>query len=148
MKYQFLPERILLGHAEIDFQHEMLFFVITGLHRLVKKSRDEHDPVIDMAHLESIFKLLDDYMATHFSYEEELMQVHQFSEAASHAVLHRTFENSMSDFRERLMAVDDNLERVLLARRMLDYLFEWVNTHFSVSDRRFCQFLAEKEQKI
>ncbi|MBF0426916.1 MAG: hemerythrin domain-containing protein [Magnetococcales bacterium] len=145
MKYQFLPERVVLGHAEIDFQHEMLFFVITGLHRLVKKGRDEGDCVIDPVHIENAFKLLDDYMATHFSYEEELMRSSGFPEASGHAGLHRKFENSMETFRERFMGVDDNQERAILTKRMLDFFFEWVNTHFAVSDRRFCQFLAAQK---
>ncbi|MBF0178317.1 MAG: hemerythrin domain-containing protein [Magnetococcales bacterium] len=146
MKYQFLPERVLLGHPDIDFQHEMLFFVMAGLHRLVKKEKDKRDPEVDLAHLESIFKLLDDYIVTHFSYEEELMRTHHFPDTESHAMVHRKFENSMSAFREKLAHAEDNPERGLLAKRMLDFLYEWVNTHFPVIDRRFCDFLAAKEK--
>ncbi|MBF0136861.1 MAG: hemerythrin domain-containing protein [Magnetococcus sp. DMHC-1] len=144
MKYQFLPERILLGHPEIDFQHEMLFFVMTGLQRLVKKSggRDEG---IDFAHLESIFKLIEDYTATHFAYEEELMQTSHYQDVSNHAMEHRQFENTMIEFAEKFVTLDDNLERVVLAKRILDFLYEWVNTHIALSDRRFFQTMPDRK---
>lgn len=119
-------EAFCIGIEVLDREHRQLFALAMALNR-------------DTVH-QTVEQLLD-YVVTHFSHEQEIMEANGYPAFESHLRLHEAFANQMADF---LISADDWTEdRVQELRRFLN---KWLISHILTHDMRFGKWLATRNQ--
>ncbi|MEW8486841.1 MAG: bacteriohemerythrin [Candidatus Thiodiazotropha sp.] len=120
-----------VGIVEIDRQHKALMdmanelkFELVGK-RSIKTAR-------------RILKGLIDYTATHFSYEEQLMDQTRYSEAEAHKELHRKLVDDVMGYNERIEQGDEEVLGELMA-----FIKGWLIEHIQKTDKRLGAHLQQ-----
>lgn len=116
-----------IGLAQVDAEHRHLFTLVKSLH---------HDNV------DATLGELLDYVVTHFTNEQALMEESGFPDFHQHLALHEAFSSQVADF---LSASDDWTEdRVQELRRFLN---KWLVGHILTHDLRFGRWYAEHKKQ-
>lgn len=119
-------EAFCIGIDVLDREHRQLFALAMALN-------------LDTVH-QTVEHLLD-YVVTHFSHEQEIMENAGYPAFEQHLRLHEAFAYQMADF---LMGSDDwTEERVQALRRFLN---KWLISHILTHDMRFGKWLAARKQ--
>jgi hemerythrin-like metal-binding protein len=114
-----------VGINEIDRQHKALMDMANEL-------KFELDGKRSLKTARRILKGLIDYTATHFSYEEQLMDQTQYSEMESHKAIHRRLVEDVLEYNNRVERGD---EQVL--EELMDFIKEWLIDHIQKTDKVF-----------
>ncbi|MBF0142526.1 MAG: hemerythrin domain-containing protein [Magnetococcales bacterium] len=138
MKHQYLPAKVKLGNEDFDFQHEMLFFVVEGIVDYTKGRGESGD-------IDPIFRIFHDYIDMYFKHEEDRMRELNYPDIDKHISEHGTFEIRVLDLERAFMTAPDRASKVAIARTVLDYLYDWMETHFVRTDKEFCDYMAARE---
>ena len=125
-------EQMSVGVAEIDAEHQEIFFLIQRLQLAMKRS--EPGPEVDL-----ILKSLADYALTHFSTEESYFQETCYPQADSHCLEHRRFERKVNQFKRVFDAGD-----LRIADQILSHLRDWLTKHIEGTDKQFAAYLLEQ----
>ncbi|CAK0780906.1 Hemerythrin [Gammaproteobacteria bacterium] len=107
---------------------------------------DLHDAVISGKRIDvtgAILNGLIDYTVTHFSFEEELMEKHLYSDYRAHKKIHDEFVKQLLCMNEKYSSGDKKISRELLW-----FLQDWLRNHIMVIDKKFGTFLTKKGVKI
>lgn len=110
----------------LDEHHKMLFTIINKFTEASQFSCCEH------VLLQNLFDDLKNYIAMHFSIEEDLMASKEFAELDEHKKLHQAIVVKISNF-EKQIAEGSTLELVELA----DFLRRWIVVHILVEDKKY-----------
>lgn len=96
------------GVAEIDSQHQTLLDILNAL---IRAGRQEMSERRTRNLLWQKFGELNEYAAFHFLSEEKLMQEHAPTETATarHIAQHRNYWVTVSEFKDRYQAGDDQV---------------------------------------
>ena len=108
------------GIAQVDNEHQHLFALVKGLDR------------------ENAQKLVDElleYVVTHFTHEQALMESSGYPDFRSHLAMHEQLAGQVSDF--LLSGSEWTEERVQELRRFLN---KWLVGHILTHDLRFGQW--------
>lgn len=118
-----------VGDATLDQQHEKLLKQINLLLLL---------ELPDSKTLTNIFDELDEYIFTHFSYEEDYMRRHQYTEDdyLRHKQLHKTFIKTSFIYRKSI----ENSGKLTLEQFQI-YLIEWWRDHVEGEDQKYEAFI-------
>jgi len=116
----------------IDEQHKKLINMLNELHDAMKTGKGK----------EATGKILSgliDYVGTHFSAEEKLMQQYSYTEYASHKVEH-------DKLTQKALSLKKEFEQgaPVLTVELLNFLKEWLQTHILGTDKKYSQFLNSK----
>ncbi len=131
MTLETLPEKYLLGHKAIDSQHEVLY----QLYRELSGYCENDDYDLDV---ESILSSLKIYVATHFLYEEELMEETSYQDMVEHKSQHNILKEQVLEQMNKFAALDGKAEEREFVIALKDFLLEWLVVHIAESDRKLC----------
>lgn len=116
----------------VDDQHQML---VASLNELFEAMRSREANAV----ISGILKGLIDYVGVHFSYEESLMQKHNYPGYAQHKKEHEAFVAKVSDFVEKQKA-----GKLMLSMEVMNFLKQWLKDHIMGSDKKYSPFLNQK----
>lgn len=115
--------------SEIDTQHKKLLDLINALHAAMGSGKGK-----DI--LEDIFSELITYTKTHFSFEENLMMKHNYSDITSHKIAHKQLTEKVMGFYNEYKSGKIGLPVLLFS-----FLKDWLIGHISRSDKKYGPFL-------
>ncbi|MES9993677.1 MAG: bacteriohemerythrin [Candidatus Thiodiazotropha sp.] len=124
-------DKFSVGSAEIDRQHKALMDMANEL-------KYELDGKRSIKTARRILKGLVDYTATHFSYEEQLMDQTGYSDAEAHKELHRKLVKDVMEYNERIEQGD---EQVL--GELMTFLKGWLIEHIQKTDKQLGKHLQQ-----
>jgi hemerythrin len=113
-----------VGVPEIDRQHKALMDMANEL-------KYELDGKRSIKTARQILKGLIDYTATHFSYEEQLMDQTDYAEVEQHKALHKQLVEDVLRYNERIVQGDD---RVL--NELMGFIKKWLLEHIQKTDKK------------
>ena len=115
-------ENFSIGIPDLDKEHKYLIDIINQLSESMtaNHSRDT---------LPEIIEQLYDYIGTHHSHEEALMQKSNYPNFPNHHQEHKNFHNNIIEL-HKLYATD-----LLYAKNLLNTLQDWVINHICNIDR-------------
>ncbi|MBV2136661.1 MAG: bacteriohemerythrin [Candidatus Thiodiazotropha sp. (ex Ctena orbiculata)] len=120
-----------IGITEIDRQHKALMDMANEL-------KFELDGKRSIKTARRILKGLIDYTATHFSYEEQLMDQTRYGEAEVHKELHRKLVDDVMKYNER---IDQGDEKVL--GELMAFIKGWLIEHIQKTDKKLGAHLQQ-----
>lgn len=113
-----------VGVTQVDAEHRHLFTLIKAL---------------NIDNVDATLNELLDYVVTHFSNEQELMEKSGYPEFQSHLVLHEEFSAHVADFLSG--SGDWDADRLIELRRFLN---KWLVGHILTHDLRFGRWYQEQ----
>lgn len=125
-----------IGVADLDMQHRRLVGMINELFDAMKEGHSR-------AAVDHILDGLTEYVQLHFSTEERLMQQHHYPHFETHGREHL-------ELTEHVLELNDRRRRGerIATPELLDFLKGWMETHISVSDRAFGDFLKKSRNLL
>ena len=121
--------RYLIGHHDIDADHQKLFELFNEFVSTVNAGQD-------VSALSRILNELMEYTKYHFSREEQLMRDKGYPDYQRHKKMHDTFTRQIAEAGSRL-AVGGGMGAFLLS-----FLAQWLAGHILGADRKLGAFLA------
>ena len=114
-----------VGIAEVDDQHHNLVNFVQELHQAIKTRRGRAVSI-------AIIARLAEYTRTHFLFEESLMRVTNYPDAALHKHQH-------DDLIDKVVTLQDKLikENIPITFELLHFLKNWLAHHICGSDKEF-----------
>jgi len=113
--------KYFLGIPEMDAEHCRIIEMIT----LLDHVKGRPDP------LQSVWKVVNDmanYVTTHFTHEESLMERSGYPDLSRHRDAHRLFEEKVLDLRSRASLDSDEIRQLLQ---------QWLEEHILKMDRAY-----------
>jgi hemerythrin-like metal-binding protein len=110
------------GHLEIDQEHRKIVDYLNELRQSIKTGST--DKVVS-----SILVKLQNYIDTHFSYEEEIMNSFDYKERDTHLAAHAGFIRRISLIKEK------HLESAETAQALMLFAYDWLIKHITSIDR-------------
>ncbi|MBF0626640.1 MAG: hemerythrin domain-containing protein [Magnetococcales bacterium] len=129
-----MPEQFVLGHPTIDVQHEVLF----ALYHEVCHSLDGEEDGFDLG---DIFLGLNLYLTTHLEFEEEAMEATDYPDIESHREGHRALTEGVLMLYGQFQSAAEPEESRIIARKIADFLYAWLENHIARVDRLLCRYL-------
>lgn len=126
-------ESYKLGIPAIDLQHKKLVRLVNELNYASSYKRGR-------GLLKKSFQDLIDYIDTHFSFEEQLLQDNEFPDFYEHKKRHDQFAERIAEYRAR----HDSGDETVLPELML-FLKNWLSRHMQGSDREYIPFIKNNE---
>ncbi len=123
-------EKLTIGHAQIDSQHQQLVRMVNELHDAMAagKGRDLLKPLLDR---------LVQYTRTHFAAEESFMQQSRYPDYAEHKGQHETLTRQVVELKQQFDAGSKHL-----SIDVMNFLRRWLQDHIMNSDRKVAQHIA------
>ncbi|MBF0624248.1 MAG: hemerythrin family protein [Magnetococcales bacterium] len=135
-EYRFLPQDFQVGDPDVDFQHEMLFFLMDGILNYIRSEGEAGS--IDM-----VFGIFEDYIRDHFKCEEDRMERAHYPELEVHRGEHQAFQNRVLELERAYAGAEDEQRKVAVAVQVLEFLKGWLSGHIAVMDRKMIGFLNQ-----
>lgn len=129
-------DRLKLGVAVVDHQHERLIEIINRLHQATLEGRGK----------EVVGEILDEliiYTATHFSMEEKYFAKFEYADAAEHKREHDALIAKVSAFAEDYAKAEHGA-RSAMAAELLQFMQIWWQYHMLETDSKFVALFKEK----
>ncbi len=129
-------EKYRVGIEIVDDQHKKLIALINELHEAM--SLGEGSEVME----ETLDELVE-YTYTHFSSEENLMNIYHYPDLGKHKVEHEYFAKQVSNIKH-------NLERgssIAITLSTMNFLKDWLSNHILGTDMQYAPFLKEQGAK-
>lgn len=121
--------RYSVNIKEIDRQHQQLIAIINELHDAMvgKRSKDV---------LEDILENLVRYTQEHFSYEEHLMQMHEYPGLHEHKEKH-------GELRQKVLRLQSDRQtgKIVVSLEVMHFLRDWLAAHIQGTDKMYSDFL-------
>lgn len=121
---------LVLGHAEIDRQHEEMFRRFAALVAAMEVGAPRE--------VELLFDFLGEYVAGHFAAEERVMAATRYPGATVHAAAHARF---VREYRELKALYDENGATHGVAVKTKIWIGDWLRTHIIGVDRALAHHL-------
>lgn len=126
---------ISVNNKKMDEQHKHLFDIFNNLL--------DQDNLSDSTYIPKIISDLDEYMETHLSEEEELMQRIKYPEYEFHCGLHKSFKRALD--RLKFQVKNGKLSKAGLDSVKL--LENWLLTHIKTDDQEYGKFILKISKK-
>lgn len=121
------------GIPKIDSQHAYLFELANRLTRAVAGGRSQEV-------LSDIIRELNDYVASHFSYEESVMEQAHYEGLAVHRQMHEKMREELARYAAELTA------GTLNAATLSKFLERWLTGHIMHEDMAYIPAVAAVQQ--
>ena len=121
------------GIPKIDSQHAYLFELANRLTRAVAGGRSQEV-------LSEIIRELNDYVASHFSYEESVMEQAHYEGLAVHRQMHEKMREELTRYATELAA--GTLNAAMLSK----FLERWLTGHIMHEDMVYIPAVAAAQQ--
>jgi hemerythrin-like metal-binding protein len=120
-----------VGIEEINRQHQRLIYIANELYRIQQRGGDRQA-------VERLLSSLINYTATHFSYEELLMERHDYPDLDAHKHKHQQLVQQVVDFRSRIERGDQ------VVGELLEFVKRWLLQHIQHSDKAYQAHLNDR----
>lgn len=121
----------------IDSQHKKMFEIGNRLSKLVFSE----EILNHNKELVSIFQELNEYIESHFKYEENYMEKHGYMYLEPHIIMHNTF---IEKVQKAYNAANNNKGQDYFVY-LIDMVSAWITNHILIEDMKFGQFLSKKQ---
>ena len=125
--------RFTLGISLIDKQHHRLVQLTNDLH----KACLENPETANSYFIDTVREAVN-YVRFHFSTEEKLMFLLDFSGYAAHKMEHESFIREVLTHTRKFTR-----SKHLVPNRFVQYLKEWILSHIAVCDRQMSEFVLK-----
>jgi hemerythrin len=127
---QWTPE-FSVGVEKFDEQHKKLFSLINELHGAIQQGRGPET-------LQGVLSSLADYVKTHFTEEEALMEKYRFPHLSAHRSEHKKLAAQVAKLQVWRKTSD-----TLLSPVVMEFLLNWLSNHIQKTDMRYKPFLND-----
>lgn len=129
-------ENFSVNIEKVDEQHQELFRLGTELYTLVaaKDGVDRYDEIME------VIGRLADYTVEHFTYEEGLMKINNYSDFENHKNQHDTFVSKIKSIK----AEDVDMKQRRVGMDLIVFIANWIENHILVTDMKYKDYLNEK----
>ncbi len=124
------------GVSKIDEQHQDLFHLSNELMMTIFKE-EKTDKI------NKVISFLDEYIVTHFRYEEDLMKAHKYPFIDLQKQQHRKFTQQFVRFKQEIRTLD-NTNRNFILFRLQVLLVDWLVNHTLKTDRHLGRYIKRK----
>ncbi len=132
-------ESLSVNIESIDKQHKMLLDMINEFYDEIHKIHEgKSTSTLNEVRAELIMKMKD-YSIFHFKTEEELFELHNYSDKEAHKKEHDEFSLKVSDIEKKYKE-----GKLVLSTELTDYLKDWLFEHVKDCDQKYSEFLIEK----
>ena len=121
-----------LGIPKIDEQHKKLVEILNQLYKAMRENQAKDK-------MNKIISELKQYTVFHFSFEESLLQSHNYPELQGHKNIHKEFVGKIDEFRSRQLG-GDSIMSIDLSR----FLKDWLIDHIQGTDKEYAVYLETK----
>ena len=125
-------DNLLIGVPQFDDHHRHLV-------GLLNKVYDDIASGADRSRLEPVFKELNDYVAYHFSAEENWMKSVNYPGMSQHIQEHAEFSKEILDIQEGFFK-----GQAVSAFELMNFLQDWLLRHILKTDAKYGAFIASK----
>ncbi|MBF0454092.1 MAG: hemerythrin family protein [Magnetococcales bacterium] len=129
-------KKLELGIDSIDRQHRAIIERINRLEIALNSSVTS----VTVPRLLEVYDYLDQYIATHFREEEELMAQNNYPNLEAHKALHHGFEAELAKLRDSLEG--SGLISYATAQ-LVGYLGKWFITHIQGEDPKYVSYIKK-----
>ncbi len=115
-----------VGDTSLDAQHKQIIGIVNDLYTAMQEGND----------YEAVRPLLDrllQYTNTHFKYEEQMMQRHEYPDLSQHKALHDHMRQRTADLRRHAGLVT--------GQDLLVFLKDWWVNHIQDQDKQYSPYL-------
>ena len=115
----------------IDRQHRKLFDYLNALRQ----------GIMDHNTVDAINKSLQDlyeYGKEHFSFEEHLMELGDYSVLAEHKVKHQEFNQKIEEYKNKFQQGNE-----LMATDIIVFIKTWLLNHILIEDRKYADYFVK-----
>ncbi|MDH4319597.1 MAG: bacteriohemerythrin [Desulfobulbaceae bacterium] len=123
---------IILNHPTIDKQHQQLVVLVNDFYEAIRKKE------ANTAIMELLNGLIE-YTELHFKDEQELMRRNGYPDYSAHMGEHRKFVAHVVDCRKRISE-----GKLVISLEITSFLRDWLVEHIKITDKKLCEFLAQK----
>ena len=123
--------KYLLGIPIIDSQHKNL----VGLINLLSKNKDSTDAEF----VKKVFSTLTEYVETHFSLEENLLEMFAIPDFIKHKKQHEQFIEKLSTWKNM-----HGKQKTGVPQEVLDFLGDWLIGHILIHDKAYRTYIHEQ----
>lgn len=123
-----------IGVAEIDAQHKHLVESFNAFLHACHEGNGTSD-------LFGLLEFLDDYIVSHFCYEEALQTKLSYPDHDSHRLQHLGFIKRLQELKKQLPGEETPEVHHLIATNSL--LLDWLIKHIAGADKQFGNYLAK-----
>ena len=134
MNFEWKKE-LATGIESLDSHHQGIF---SRANTFLQKCEDG----AGMAEISELLDDLEKYTKMHFSYEERLQQINNFSGLKNQQASHALFLNDISELRTALEINGPTKELVLLTKGKL---IRWLTQHIGTMDKEFSVFVKQRQ---
>jgi len=124
-------DKLDVGIEEVNRQHQRLIYIANEIFRLKQRGGDHHA-------VQRLVNSLINYTATHFNYEELLMERHGYDDLENHKQKHKDLVADVMRFKQRV----DNNEDVI--DELLEFVKAWLTRHIMGSDMAYKEHLNQR----
>lgn len=125
----------LVGVEQIDQQHKQLIGVLDDLLKCTHCGEDYSKP-----QCKQTMAFVKDYVVTHFTTEEMLLEKIGYPLLAEHRVMHDKFKTSVHELDLELMRADYSYEKT---REVISLLTKWWIYHINKEDKKMVPYLKQ-----
>ncbi|MDH5655957.1 MAG: bacteriohemerythrin [Spirochaetia bacterium] len=130
-----VSEELMVGQKVMDSQHKEFFKRLNTLIVAAASNKNQKE-------IQSFIRFLSDYIQTHLSMEERLMQKYGYKEFEGHKSQHdyfrKVYTEIMDDFSNGKLSLSD------FVKRLEKEVGEWFENHIQKVDKLLGAFLVEE----
>jgi hemerythrin len=124
-------EDLSTGVAEIDSQHKELFLRVNGLIEACNQGKGRNE-------VEKVIRFLEDYVAEHFSAEENYMVKFSYPGYGIHRAQHLEFMEKFTNLKNQLESDGAGVHIVVKTNHIV---VDWLKNHIRKTDKILASFL-------
>ncbi len=125
-------EKFMTGIEKIDEQHKGLVGMVNELHNAMKLKKGAKESG-------QILEKLADYTVSHFGYEEQLFDEHEYPVGDVHKKIHQDLVAKVVEFKSEF-----DQGKAALSMELMTFLTDWLTDHILKTDMEYVPFLKEK----
>ncbi|RUM45353.1 MAG: bacteriohemerythrin [Desulfocapsa sp.] len=121
-----------VGINSIDEQHKVLINLINTLFREMNSGKGRQA-------VSSALSKLIEYTGSHFAYEENIFDKHNYSGTDAHKEIHRKLVAQVVDFQRQFESGEKDI-----SLELMEFLKDWLVQHIKGTDKKYSSFLIDK----
>ena len=129
---------IEIGHGDIDGQHQKLFDLLRDLREAAGGSHQDDA-------IRAGVTGLTEYAASHFAFEDAIMDSFDYDERKSHRAAHAAFIKNVGSIEQSL---DRNKPGAQTYGKLVDFVYKWLISHINNIDRMMVAKLQGNHQEL
>lgn len=131
-------EKYKIGIPTIDQQHEELFSRVADFVQAIRQDGRWEEKI---KKVKETMVFLQEYVVTHFNYEEKYQQTLGYPDFEEHHAIHEAFKADIQSMAQEFAAAGYHEEAV---QKLAGRLLAWLINHVVASDQKMAQYVTEQ----